>query len=149
MMVPWLPQPSPDAVRPTSWRIRLLARLGPAHGASHRGSLAVTLDTGALWTTITDDHAVAAGINDIATGIPTEVNWLGLTHPAWQHRIRLTVDINPDQTDSITLDDLNILFIRQFPHVRTGRPVSLAVLGMDCLAQLRMTLDGPAAATRF
>ena len=149
MIVPWIAQPSPDGVKPASWRIRLLVRLASHEGISHAGFLDSILDTGAHWTTFTEDHAPAAGIDDITTGPATSVQWLGVNHAAWLHRLRLTIAIDPRQSDTVTPDAFDVLFIRRFPHARTKKLLSFAVLGMDCLRHLQLTLDGPAAATRF
>ncbi len=149
MTVPWVPRPAPDNVRPRSWRIRLLVRLAPQHAESHSGFIDTILDTGALWTTFTHDHSPMIGVDDITSGLATRVRWFGRDHPAWQHRVRLTIAVKPDQSDTITLDVFDVLFIRQFPHGRSGRLVSLGVLGMDCVALLRLTLDGSTATTRF
>lgn len=149
MIVPWVSVPSPDGVKSSSWRIRLLVRPGPLDGESHSGFFDAILDTGALWTTFTENFAPAASISDITTGRPTRIQWLGLDHLGWLHRIRLILAIDPDQTDTVTLEPLDVLFIRQFPHGPAGRLVSLGVLGMDCMARLSLTLDGPSANTRF
>ncbi len=149
MIVPWMPQPSPDGIRAASWRVRLLVRIGSLVGPTHSGFFQTTVDCGALWTTFTQDFARSADIADITTGLETRVRWMGIDHAAWQHRVKLTIAIDPHAVDTITPDPFDVLFIRRFPHPATRSSISLAVLGMDALALLRLTLDGPSAATRF
>ena len=149
MIIPWTAQPSPDGTKPASWRIRLLVRLSPLTGFSHSGFFHVVVDTGALWTTFTDDFGRAAGITDITQGRATTVRWFGVDHQAWQHRIRMTVALDSSAQDTVTPEPVDVLFMKGFPHPVTRRKVSLAVLGMDCVARFRFSLDGPSAVTRF
>ena len=149
MIIPWTAQPSPDGIKPESWRIRLLVKLSPLTGLSHAAFFQVVLDTGALWTTFTEDFGRASGITDIQSGRATSVRWFGVDHDAWQHRIRMTVALDPSAQDTVTLEAVDVLFMKGFSHPVTKRNVSLAVLGMDCLTQLRFTLDGPSAVIRF
>ena len=77
MIVPWTPQPSPDGVKPATWRVRLAVKLESPLGPSHSVFFHATAETGALWTTFTDDYARIAGIRDIESGRPTKVRWFG------------------------------------------------------------------------
>ena len=150
MTVPWSPVPSPDGVKATSWRVKWLVSLATAASPSDRSRFFdAVLDTGAMWTTFTEDVAHAAGIDEITSGPATTVRWFGTSHKAWSHRITLQIFIEAGLVDSITISEIDALFVRNFMHAATGRPVSLAVLGMDAVSRLQLTLDGPAAATRF
>lgn len=148
-MIAWTPVPSPDGVKPASWRIRLPIRIGPLTGPTQTSFFSAALDTGALWTTFTEDYSLAAGFPEVSSGRPTSVRWFGVDHPAWLHKIQLVVALDPHVSDTVTPEPLDVLFIRQFPHATSGRPVSLAVLGMDAVQRLSLTLDGVARATRF
>ena len=112
MIIPWTAQPSPDGTKPASWRIRLLVRLSPLTGFSHSGFFHVVVDTGALWTTFTDDFGRAAGITDITQGRATTVRWFGLDHQAWQHRIRMTVALDSSAQDTVTPEPVDVLFMK-------------------------------------
>jgi hypothetical protein len=125
--------------------IRLQSPAGPPHSVFFHA----TADTGALWTTFTDDYARSAGIRDIEAGRPTKVRWFGRDFDAWQHRVGWSTAINPTISETITVESVDALFFHRFPHPNSGKPVSLAVLGMDWLARLCFTLDGPSAVTRF
>jgi hypothetical protein len=149
MIVSWTPQPSPDDVKPATWRVRLAVKLQSPAGPSHSVFFHATADTGALWTSFTDDYARIAGVWDIESGRPTKVRWFGLDLDGWQHRVGWSLATNQKRSETITFDPMDVLFIHRFAHPRSGKPVSLAVVGMDWLARLCLTLDGPAAVTRF
>lgn len=149
MIVAWTPQPSPDGVKSISWRVRLAVKLQSPLGPAHSVFFHATADTGALWTTFTADYARIAGVSDIETGQPAKVRWFGSDLEGWQHRVSWSLATNQKRSETITFDPMDALFIHRFPHPRFGKLVSLAVLGMDWLAHLCVTLDGPAAATRF
>lgn len=149
MIVPWTPQPSPDDVKPATWRVRLAVKLQSPAGPSHSVFFHATADTGALWTSFTDDYARIAGVWDIESGRPTKVRWFGLDLDGWQHRVGWSLATNQKRSETITFDPMDVLFIHRFAHPRSGKPVSLAVVGMDWLAHICVTLDGPAALTRF
>jgi|GEM_PF-1500096 len=151
MIVPWTPQPSPDGIKSPSWRVRLMVKLQAPEGPFHSVFFYVTVDTGALWTTFTDDFARCAGIYDIESGLLTKVRWFGVDFDAWQHRVGWSMATNQRASETITFEPIDVLSIHRFAHPKSKskRLVSLAVLGMDWLAHLRLTLDGPEIATRF
>jgi hypothetical protein len=125
--------------------VKLQAPDGPLHSVFFY----VTVDTGALWTTFTDDFARSAGVYDIESGLPTKVRWFGVDFDAWQHRVGWSIVTNQKGSETITFDAADVLFIHRFRHPTSGKLVSLAVLGMDWLSGICFTLDGPAAVTRF
>ena len=146
MISDWYPIPSPDGVRPPSWRIRLRVHPCEPGRKPKCAPLYVILDTGSPWSVFTENTAAEhCGLRDIQTGRGTRVSWLGSEMPAWQHRVKLVIPLGDSPKVTTVLDDFPLLFVHSYVRPGSSRPLSLAVLGADFCRHVLSILDGPEA----
>ena len=146
MITQWRQVPSPDGVKPVSWRIRLRVFLCVPGKEPGLDTVDTILDTGSPWSVLTEDLAADyCGIKDIEKGTGSSVSWLGSEMPAWQHRVKLVVPHSRNPKVTTTLDDFPILFVHSYVRPGASRPLSMAVLGADFCRHVLSILDGPEA----
>ena len=146
MITSWKPVPSPDNVKPDSWRICVSVNLCAPGKEPAPNVVPAIVDTGSAWSVFTENIARHyCGIRDIETGPRTSVSWLGSTMPAWQHRIRLVIRHGDSPEVSTALDSFPVLFVHSYVRPGHSRPLSLAVLGADFCQHVLSILNGPEA----
>lgn len=148
MIAPWRAIPSPDNVKPSSWRMYVMTYLCAPGEEPLPNVVRAVLDTGSPWSVFTEDIAQRyCGIQDIETGRETSISWPGSTMPAWQHPVKLVIRHSDPPGVSTVFDEFPVLFVHSYIRPGHARPSSLVVLGADFCRHILSVLSGPEART--